>query len=169
MVAKHFQIMYLVTLSSVSVICAKESHKQSKRPKVVQFFSISGITLFFSYVRKRHLWYKLKYMCTYIWIPLKFHRVFPKNWSCGALLPSAFVWFKSTSSEKEQLLRERTWKRVSAHLFTFLAINCAPTKHKNYCVSFAQESLATWDWARVVFFYSSINQHGLNTPLTMKT
>lgn len=28
-----------------------------------------------------------------------------------------------------------TWKCASAHLFTFLAINCAPTKAKNYCVS----------------------------------
>lgn len=37
------------------------------------------------------------------------------------------------------------------------------------CPPFPQESLATWDGAWVVFFYSSINQHGLNTPLTMKS
>lgn len=46
------------------------------------------------------------------------------------------------------------------------------TAHRPFSFFFflAPESLPPWDGARAVFFYSgSINQHGLNTPLTMKS
>lgn len=53
----------------------------------------------------------------------------------------------------------------------YIATKCVPTKAKWDSVTFslAQGSLATWDRAWIVFFYSKINQRGLNTPLTMKS
>lgn len=94
--------------------------------------------------------------------------------------------FTFTGGEREQFLAVRasgaeaantcfvTWRCVSAHLFTFLAINRAPRRKKKpkndrRCPPLRKDLSQRGTEPGLFFFYSSINQHGLNTPLTMKS